>query len=787
MTKIKAPYNFVPLADKVVFPSWEKAVNHDVPFADGETGTINVRIKTHSPLFVRNGGKNKKGKPNDFFESNGKYYIPGSSLKGMLRSVMEILSFSKIQNANNDKYSVRDLSPGAKEIYLNKMKLKDIKCGWLYKKGDTYLLDDCGFPGRIYSSKITEELHSFFEKKNKYDKFTNNEGWDNNDDYQKSAKFKYDKWGGKIKTITSFSFSKDDNGRQIFVPGDDKRGTIVVSGQPGNNDCKEDRDGKIRCGKHYEFIFFKKTKTIELVGDNYNVVKNLFFAMYDNDPKKHSIDWKWRSKQFKEGERIPVFFRYENEKKQTVKDMGLSYLYKIIYNKSVLDSVPDNHKKEEKDFVDTLFGHIDKTQSLKGRVHVGHAVAVTNAKPLAPETSVLSGPKASYYPNYIRQNGKTGITQKYNTFMDDTAIIAGWKRYPVHNNGVVSNIGSTDNSKVETSFIPLDKGVEFEFKIRVHNVRKAELGAILSVITFHDTPRTYHSIGMAKPLGYGKSTLEISSLDGFSSNDKDIYLKEFEAYMNYALGYKLPKWDKSKQIIELLTMVSEHDNSGKSELAYMKMDTKGNNEFVEAKKAKEYLDDYSNLVGKKIVAKSFVLEADIADCYKNEKKVESKFHSVDLEQSKQKTIDNARKSVLNKVENDKSDLMALLNNSLDELNGYITAVGKEIKAKGVSGGLILDAIVSTDKKAFDKLKKEIEKYVQAKTGINNINKLIKENPQGILDSVFSDIVLSKSTDIVKGLKVKDQERKAKVYAKKVSEWLGQETAKLWFKEVNKSE
>ena len=57
MTKIKAPYNFVPLADKVVYPKWEKAVNHDVPFADSESGTISVRIKTHSPIFVKNGGE----------------------------------------------------------------------------------------------------------------------------------------------------------------------------------------------------------------------------------------------------------------------------------------------------------------------------------------------------------------------------------------------------------------------------------------------------------------------------------------------------------------------------------------------------------------------------------------------------------------------------------------------------------------------------------------------------------------------------------------------------------
>ena len=777
MTNIKAPYNFIPLSEKVVYPSWEKAVNHDIPFEDGETGTIKVRIKTHSPIFVRNGGQSRKDQADKFFESNGKYYIPGSSLKGMLRSVVEVMTFSKMQRTNNDKYSVRDFQN--KDIYPMLDLAKEVKVAWLRKEGDKYYMQDCGVPGRIPHHWIDDafgtKLKPFYKKGG---------GFNGNKEDHKSAKYKYQQFGNIDRTtgFVSAEYGEDNSVdvRKFYKvdPLSNKRGTLVFTGQSGP---RNEQKGERPSGKIHEFIFFETNNKAFEVSEE--VIKNFFFAYFDHDKNRQSLDWKFWKKKLNSGEQIPVFFRYENKKKQTIKDMGLSYLYKIIYNKSVLDSVPDSHKKDERDFSETIFGYIDKTQSLKGRVHIGHAKAINEGITLNPETAVLSGPKASYYPNYIRQNGKKGLTKKYVTFMDDTAIIAGWKRYPVHKNGVRHNPGSTDNNRVETSFVPLKEGVEFEFHIRVHNLRKAEIGAIISAIIFHDTSNTYHSIGMAKPLGYGKSTLEIVSLEGFKY-DSIAYLKGFESYMNYALGYRNMEWHNSAQITELITMVSEHNNSSKSELGYMKMDTKGDNEFVQAKKSKEYLDNYSKLVTS-IIPESLITQTDIADCYKSEKALENKFQNADLKQLKQKTIAEAKSIVTERIEEQRSALITLLDKSLENVENTITTVGKKIKANSVSAGLMLDMVIPSNKRAFDNMKKEVEKFITAKTGVNNIKKLVKEKPQGILDVEYTNVVLSKSTEIVKALKKGDQEKKAKVYANKISEWLGQETAQQWYNELIK--
>jgi len=115
---ITAPFNFVPLSEKVFIPEWGEWVSHDIPFKDGESGEIEVTITAESPIFIRDHLDEKR-----FCNHKGQYYIPGSSLKGMVRSVLEIMSFGKMRpgehegNMDDVRFSVRDLS-NAKNFYF---------------------------------------------------------------------------------------------------------------------------------------------------------------------------------------------------------------------------------------------------------------------------------------------------------------------------------------------------------------------------------------------------------------------------------------------------------------------------------------------------------------------------------------------------------------------------------------------------------------------------------------------------------------------------------------------
>ena len=133
---ITAPYNFVPLNKEVFFPPWAEAVSHDVPFKDGESGVIDITITAKSPIFIRD-----HQTPEEFCQHNGRYYIPGSSVKGMIRTLLEIMSFAKLK-LQDKTLSYRDLNNPA---YKKKaMDANKIYMGWLHIKDDSWIIENIG-------------------------------------------------------------------------------------------------------------------------------------------------------------------------------------------------------------------------------------------------------------------------------------------------------------------------------------------------------------------------------------------------------------------------------------------------------------------------------------------------------------------------------------------------------------------------------------------------------------------------------------------------------------------
>ena len=104
---IKSPYNFVPLNSDVFIPEWNNLVSQDIPFKDGEDGIIRFTMTNLTPIHISQGKKKDASHISvscHIDEEGGKrYFIPATSIKGMIRSVAEILSFSKL-NIYNDDY-----------------------------------------------------------------------------------------------------------------------------------------------------------------------------------------------------------------------------------------------------------------------------------------------------------------------------------------------------------------------------------------------------------------------------------------------------------------------------------------------------------------------------------------------------------------------------------------------------------------------------------------------------------------------------------------------------------
>jgi len=784
MTYIKAPYNFVPLNRQVVTPHWADRISHDIPFANQESGSFTIRIKAHSPLFVQDGlGKETDQKAGQFSNFLGKYFLPGSSIKGMVRNVLEVMSFAKLGNkVNNHRYAIRDLSPAAKTIYMDNFKAKDIYAGWLSKKGEQYFLEDCGAPGRISHRKLDEhygtDFGMFFQKGN---------GFDQRKNEQKAAQFKYKKFAGQSR-VNRFSQYGESAGRLLYEvasKGEDA-GTIVFTGQPGPRMLARNNRWT---GHHLEFIFFNTQHTVAVREE---VIQNFEFAYHEHDKNRWSIDYAhWRS-ELRAGNKIPVFFRKDAE--GTVQDFGLSFLYKMPYRNSVREAIAHFQTEKGSDLAEAIFGFIntETQEALKGRVYIGHAFAKQEtAKVDIERGEVLSGPKASYYPNYIRQavdaNGQ--VRGRHQTFMDKKPEIAGWKRYPIHRNGVRSNPkppGTSD--KVLTKFVPLKEGAIFEGKIRYHNLKKEELGALLSALTFHNTANTFHSIGMAKPLGYGKISIEITGLSG----ELDNYLSTYEAYMNAALGNQLPEWHVTPQITELMTMVSEQNNQSSSELSYMKLGVKQrDNHFVEAKKAREALDVYSKLNG--IQARQGASYTSPEEITAAKARIIREKAAFQAKESPKKILElfkaQQKEVYVQAFENQKTRLIAAIQarqqaiaqqerqqKAIQEKAAQL-ARKEERMAAAQSSRPDFENIDPSNKKAFDELKKVIARYVENYHG-KKYDQLQKDFPEGgILPSSFHEKTIELVQSIIQKANKNDRKKWSMPLAKnanmkKVREWIG---------------
>lgn len=639
---ITAPFNFVPLSDKVFFPDWANDISHDIPFEDEESGSIDITITAKSPIFIRD-----HQNPEQFCSHNGEYYIPSSSIKGVVRNVLEIMSFSKMSLFDDDTYAVRDLSK-ADNFYMKEMQ-KDTYCGWLKKVGDNYIIEDCGEVGRIRHEEIDKALSVDFASKFKIRSFNAK------NKNHKTSQYKYDLIGDKSKIISlSNPFKSKTNAKydnRVFYnyeKGGKNIATLVLTGQP----TPRKDSGKKGDGKGYEFLFFESKK--DIIVDK-KVIENFKFAYFDKrttEPKE-SPDWGYWKEKLNNGDKVPVFFQKNGK---NIAHFGLSYLYKLSYTNSVKDGIKEAHFDDRIDLAQAIFGYTNKEIALKGRVQFSHFKAISNIEELQVRTEILGTPRASYYPIYVRQN-----STKFKTFMDSSFDISGWKRYPIHQGNATTVTENTGNENVGTTFRPLRDNIVFQGKLRYHNLKKCELGAILSALTFHNTDGCFHNIGMAKSLGYGKIDIQLNGIRDITS-----YLKAFEL----EIGSCIPNWSKSSQIKELLTMATQQQNSEGSRLKYMSLV-----EFANSKSSdKDYLRCYSELYNiNAILPTSLISDKEVEELQAIQEKKELEAKIVQEKEAKEIEFQKELKNILD------TDNIQIIQNFIDKYPDYKKI--DEIKAK----------------------------------------------------------------------------------------------------------
>lgn len=528
------PYAFVPLTNRVYLldQQEQEVLSHDMPFQNGHSGTISIDFESLTPFCVCGDGK-------DHTNMLGRFFVPATSIKGMIRSVFEIITMSNTRNGiANKRYSMRDLRNRSYEL---KSPNHPQKSGFLIQINGKFYINECSCEKVTYAEIEEEERVSELKKCNSLTK-------------------KYEKLQSPIIEYQDGSFAM-----------------WFFSGFMNN--------------KKHEYLFDIPQDFKNLIPLKEPEYKDFIFIHEKENDNASWKFWKSKLKNYRSVEDVkndkykgvvPCFFRTktDEEGKLCVKDLGFSFLYRQPYKKTIHDFLPSAYRQEGIDMAQSVFGYVNRSNALKGRLQFEHSF-IENARKEKEQTFILGSPKPTYYPFYLKQDKPGELL----TYFDQTCL-SGQKRYLVQQNAVE---GKETPSKVTKTFVPLSANTKFTAKIHFHNLRDYELGALIAAITFcNQQTSCFHSLGIAKPYGYGKLRVNSWSvnLDG-EDNQKDFY-QEFISVICEKLKFGSER-DYLKSISSLFEIASAHYNPQKP-VRYPRMNDK---EFDTIKNMKLSLKDFT--------------------------------------------------------------------------------------------------------------------------------------------------------------------------------------------------
>lgn len=559
LTKRPAAYTFAPVTNQVVFPEWSAKVSHDLPFKEGISCSLQLTITAETPMLIggnRSESKTMSSTVNFYQQPDGNYAIPGSSLRGAIRSVLEIVTFSRMQLIDDKWLSWRDLQNNQ---YTNQMTNKS-QAGWLKFDGKQWLFCKTEY------------------EKDEFSTLGNGMNWQE----RSSAKKRIEAFMSKGNQL------KDGDYYRVFT---------------GNTGVKGDK------GKKHEFAFIQPEKPWTAINDD--VIKAFIQIHAESDDLVNLKEL------VKKGHypAIPVFALLDKNSSPTA--IGLASMFRLSYKNSIGKLRPKAHSQEldKLDFAETIFGKTDAEKgntSLKSRIQFLPCVITSNLQPMAGIDVVLNSPKPSFYPYYLKQTqgeklGTVPFKQdgsrpkpSYKTY--DNGELSGYKRYPVRNKATPLQ-ATAEQKKIGSTLKPLPAGAVFKGKVNIHNLTPIELGAVIWALTWGDKSNLRHSLGMGKSYGYGQAKISIENIDelllqndGKTTTLKDC-LNKFEAYMSQCVT----DWKTSPTISNLLAQANPELASKLSEvfpLSHPKLSGDNGNEFVAIKKAGGYLPAYTEITKK---------------------------------------------------------------------------------------------------------------------------------------------------------------------------------------------
>ena len=485
--KATAPYNFIPLPKTVLpasfFDKKSKLAIKDqyvsyVKTKGDLSGVIELDIETRTPFFIG------AGKQERFFSpTGGDPIIPGSTMRGMVKNIMKILTCGAMRPSMRKDIETKEMEGDGDffdhPLYFRGMAaaagtgIREAYDDELSPEGEDGKRQYAAKPG--YLIKCTDNRYYICPAKHE----VKNGG---------GGKFPFIKWQekGRAECFTGFMSSK----------------------------------------RHHTLHHSPRWDT------KYPVDYNVIAAYFDDSTRRGFNLLKDKSiKKNEDAQRftgqsdvvsvVPCFYVRRNE---VVQHFGFGRYYRIPYRKSIGDHVPpelrdkrDSQGERIPDFADALFG---RKEDWGSRLFFEDCVPVKGTiKYLASSFSrILSTPNPTSFQLYLDQKG--GALKTWN----DAAQIRGYKLYWHQKNDDVK-WSSDKGLKGATPIRPIKSGAKFRGRIRFDRLSSQELGALLKVFELAACdPSVCFKLGRGKSIGMGSVRIDAT----LRLCDKSAYTQLFD-------------------------------------------------------------------------------------------------------------------------------------------------------------------------------------------------------------------------------------------------------------------
>lgn len=530
MSYVGAPYNFVPLGKKV-YRKDEITKHSEI---SGLSGYLEYQVTAKTPIIVDGGDKH-------FYKNkDGKAAIPGSTMRGLVRSNMQILSQSSIADdianaklmyrcvggsSRNLNKKVYDGTLGSDTVVVGKGRfsvLKNVKGGYIGCKNGKYYI----IPSSIQTlqrelgemnyyvlseRRIIEDKFRGFEMLRKSPCVLQNS---NTRPFVKEAR------GNRVQYKGDKNVNYKPYFKTVYYQPKGMRNISALSEEPKNGYKK---------GTLITTGFMNQKKAFYVIPEMAELPVSEWIPIAPQDIDSFKRDFEGRKNQLTVATGFNLAKMEKDEKEELKKEVsrffglpengeikpvfyieldgklyfGFTPRLRLFYEKEIYDGLSKKQRDNSLDYCKSMFGFATDNESYRSRLSFQEAVIDKNISENGKTAVVLGEPKPTSYLDYLV--GKNGEAV---TYRGDFAL-RGMKQYWIHTKEAASGLGN--NKDVGSDFYPYPKETSFTGQIRFSNLSEEELGMLLWSLLLEKNSQ--QNIGKGKPYGFGRVEISLKQLN----------------------------------------------------------------------------------------------------------------------------------------------------------------------------------------------------------------------------------------------------------------------------------